>query len=154
MLWFHYLCVGCNWLLFLNAFSFKWNNQFRARNKVIIMEIKSSILFRLILKITLRIHSWLTFIAFIFRSWQSNPLFFHQQFPGFLVFSSSWSLPAWNAGQCPFGEPFPRRSHIFQCFIINVRWGSSTIHLRLSISPAQILGRLSSYCGVHNILLD
>ena len=103
------------------TFSFKWNDQFRAFNNVIIMEIKSSILFQLILKITLWVHSWLlTFIAFIFRSWQRDPsLFFHQRFPGFLGLLLFMKFPSMKCWAMSRWWPAPK---MVLCFSVFYHW--------------------------------
>lgn len=49
---------------FKMTFSFKYHEQFRTFGIAVIMEIRSPILFQSILKITLRVHSCLSFIAF------------------------------------------------------------------------------------------
>lgn len=149
--------MGYNWFLFLKDIFFRIRQpvqDYCPDNKVIIMETKSLIFFQLILKITSWVHSWLTFNAFIFKSWQRDgSLFFHKQFPGFCVFFS-WSFPAWNVGRCPTGGWFPRQSFMFHSFIINLRWGSFPVHFQLSFSQTLNISPLPFCHGLHSIFIN
>lgn len=101
---------------FAMTFSFKCHKQFRPFGIAVIMEIKSPILFQSILKITLRVHSCLSFIAFFQELAKGSITIFHQLFPGFLCLLLLMKFPSMKCGDTSHWWPVPKTAPYFPVF--------------------------------------